>query len=879
MSNLIKLKQLYEGKQIKTTMEDVVKLNATVYDETTGLVKQVADNTQAIADQALAAANTYETKENATAKLTEAKQHATDLNTAMDERVTAVEETLNGTGEGEDHVAGLVEKVAANKAAIDVLNGEATEAGSVANTVATEIAKVVNNAPEDFDTLKEVADWIANDQTGAASLGNRVGAVETAVEGINNKIGEVATGETVMGKVAEAKQAANDAQADVDALAGKVGTVAEGETVMGKVTDNATAISDLKAIVDAMTGDEEGSVGSIAEAIKAQIDALDVPDEAVEKQFVVAVPETDGKVAVQRRALVATDIPTITQGQVEGLTDAIADAKKAGTDAQGTADTALANAATAQGAADKAQGEVDALEKVVGEVAEGKTVVGLIEAAQTQADKGVQDAATAQAAADKAQGDVDTLTETVGDLGLTEGETLADVISDLKGAVGEGGSVETQITSAIEDLDVTDAEVTGEFVVAVPQTDGKVAPVRRALTKTDIPTIDQAQVDGLPKKLEAVDTAVAKNAENIATNAAGIKANKEAIDVLNGEATVDGSVKKQVADAVAAVVANAPENLNTLKEIADWIAKDQTEAAPLVNRVGANETAIANLVKLVGSLPEGAASTTIVDYVSEVVNGAGHASAEDLGKAVERIATLEGKMTTVETKLAGIEEGAQVNVIETVKVNGVALTVTDKAVDVTVPTGALASKDIVTEAEIDSTVMEKINASAQGNHSHSNKTVLDGITEALVTDWNDAVAKEHEHTNKAELDLIASGDKAKWDAAEAKAHVHANATVLDGITAEKVVAWDSAEADAIAEAKKVDEKVVLKSVAASNATAPFSIPMTADSGYAIVEGSLAKVIINSAVYVVEAAASVSVDPGFDLEADDTVYVEFREKLA
>lgn len=39
-----------------------------------------------------------------------------------------------------------------------------------------------------------------------------------------------------------------------------------------------------------------------------------------------------------------------------------------------------------------------------------------------------------------------------------------------------------------------------------------------------------------------------------------------------------------------------------------------------------------------------------------------------------------------EIKLKGIDEGAEANVIETVKVNGTALTVTDKAVDVTVPT-------------------------------------------------------------------------------------------------------------------------------------------------------------------------------------------------
>lgn len=67
-------------------------------------------------------------------------------------------------------------------------------------------------------------------------------------------------------------------------------------------------------------------------------------------------------------------------------------------------------------------------------------------------------------------------------------------------------------------------------------------------------------------------------------------------------------------------------------------------------------------------------------------------------------------------------------------------------------------------------------------HNHDNKSVLDGISEQNVADWNDAVAKEHEHANKDELDLIAAGDKAKWDAAEAKAHEHANKDLLDTYT-------------------------------------------------------------------------------------------------
>ena len=81
---------------------------------------------------------------------------------------------------------------------------------------------------------------------------------------------------------------------------------------------------------------------------------------------------------------------------------------------------------------------------------------------------------------------------------------------------------------------------------------------------------------------------------------------------------------------------------------------------------------------------------------------------------------------------AGVATGAQVNVIEKVSVNGTALTVTSKGVNVSVPTGALARKDKVAEADLDTTLAGKV----QNSHSHTNKAVLDGITTAKVTAWN-----------------------------------------------------------------------------------------------------------------------------------------------
>jgi hypothetical protein len=58
-------------------------------------------------------------------------------------------------------------------------------------------------------------------------------------------------------------------------------------------------------------------------------------------------------------------------------------------------------------------------------------------------------------------------------------------------------------------------------------------------------------------------------------------------------------------------------------------------------------------------------------------------------------------------KLTNIEEGAQVNVIESISVNNVAVDVTEKGVNITVPTGALASKDKVAESDLDSELAAK----------------------------------------------------------------------------------------------------------------------------------------------------------------------------
>lgn len=68
--------------------------------------------------------------------------------------------------------------------------------------------------------------------------------------------------------------------------------------------------------------------------------------------------------------------------------------------------------------------------------------------------------------------------------------------------------------------------------------------------------------------------------------------------------------------------------------------------------------------------------------------------------------------------------------------------------------GDLAAKDTVAESDLAAALKEKVNAAAEGNHSHGNKTVLDGITAAKVSAWDgksDFSGNYNDLTNKPSI--------------------------------------------------------------------------------------------------------------------------------
>lgn len=141
-------------------------------------------------------------------------------------------------------------------------------------------------------------------------------------------------------------------------------------------------------------------------------------------------------------------------------------------------------------------------------------------------------------------------------------EELRTEVANLKTAVGTGGSVATAIQNAINALDKADAAVDHEFVTAVSETDGIITVARKALVKGDIPTIDQAQVNGLPAVVDKVETLETDldNAETAITTLQGkvdVTKVSEAIATAKDEAitaaAADATTKANAAQAAAAV--------------------------------------------------------------------------------------------------------------------------------------------------------------------------------------------------------------------------------------------------------------------------------------------------------------------------------------
>lgn len=141
-----------------------------------------------------------------------------------------------------DDKSGLVKQVADNKAAIDTLNGGKTVEGSVAY----QIAQIVADAPEAYDTLKEIATWITTHAGDAATMNADIATNKKAIADLNTLVGSTA----VATQIATAIDAA----------------LKDGETNKYALAADLTSLSDEVAAIKTKLGEK-----SVADQIDAAL--------------------------------------------------------------------------------------------------------------------------------------------------------------------------------------------------------------------------------------------------------------------------------------------------------------------------------------------------------------------------------------------------------------------------------------------------------------------------------------------------------------------------------------------------------------------------------------------------------------------------------
>lgn len=131
-------------------------------------------------------------------------------------------------------------------------------------------------------------------------------------------------------------------------------------------------------------------------------------------------------------------------------------------------------------------------------------------------------------------------------------------------------------------------------------------------------------------------------------------------------------------------------------------------------------------------------------------------------------------------KLDEIQDSADANIIEVVKVNGVALTPdANKAVDVSVPTGALASKDAVAESDLDSALATKLNGMIDAGELESAFTTERAEIDSELAGKVDKVDGKGLSTNDLTAELKGQYDAAYEHSIAAHSPANAQANLIE----------------------------------------------------------------------------------------------------
>ena len=516
--------------------------------------------------------------------------------------------------------------------------------------------------------------------------------------------------ETAQGKVDTAKAELLGAEADDNTK----------ETIRGArklATDSAaSALADAKTYV----GEEIGK--------------LNADDTAVAKQFVSAVSEAGGKITVERRALLAEDVPELGISKISGLQAAI-DAKQdivtfdgdyGAINKAATVKTVTdAVAAVVSNGADKAADDTIKGAKLY---ADGKSSDALnaakayadslvtgdsgitkrVEALETKVDvakvstaiSAAKDEAIAAAASDAATKDAALKTAILGEEAYAQTVKSAYELAASKATMAEveakdyATKTEAQGYADAKDAAIAEAKKAGTDAMA------KIGTIPEGATATTAIGYVDEKIAAIPAQVDYSVTCDTSTPAGVAKRyVLSQKGSAIAtIDIPKDMVVSSGTVETKAEAGVWGVagtylvltLANATSD-KVYINVSDLI-EDVTgaKAADGIITTSVDDNHVLTATIGDGTITKAKLSEAVQTSLGKADTALQAAALDPYAKTEDVAAGYVAKngtdrlMTADEgTKLAGIAAGAQVNKIETVKVGGTALAITEKAVDIT----------------------------------------------------------------------------------------------------------------------------------------------------------------------------------------------------
>lgn len=517
--------------------------------------------------------------------------------------------------------------------------------------------------------------------------------------------------------------------------------------LVGADSDEASAstIAGAKKYADSVSATAKSE--AIAGA-QAKIETLDVPDEAVAKKFVSAVSETDGKIKVSRRGLVADDVPTLGISKIDGLQTALdakqnelvfntaydsstnkvatmtdignakdalvgtdADTKASNTikgaklyaddkasstlaDAKAYADGLVAGDSGITKRVDALEAKVDTTGKVSKAIATAKTEA--ITTAGTNADTKISTAKTEILGEEGYQQTVKSAYELAGTKA-----TLAEAVSEIE-KKNYATKAEAQGYANAKDTAIANAKKAGtDAQGAVDALSKKVGSIPEGSKATTVVGYVDEKIGAIPAQTDYTVTVTPSTVEGLAKRytvhqeATGLDVNIDIPTdmVVKSGAVVTNPTGQTAGTYLVLTLANATNDKVYINvgNLIEYVTSGSGATDMVKIAVSADHKVTASITD--GSITKAKLATAVqgsLDKADSAIQKAGlttalepYAKTADVAKGYVAKETGKRLMSDAEgTKLEGIETGAQVNKIESVKVGGTALKITEKAVNI-----------------------------------------------------------------------------------------------------------------------------------------------------------------------------------------------------